>query len=65
MSQYQLGGRRKQPQKGEGGTLVEKETQRGRGEHEQVLERNRSKALRASRKNGNGQPQEVGSGETL
>ena len=41
-------------------------TGRGKVEHDQVLVKEiRSKALRASRKNGNRQPQEVGGGGTL
>ena len=47
---------------GEGGIWAEKETRRERGEQDQVLKGrgNRTKVLRASRKNGNQKPQEVG-----
>jgi len=44
---------------------MEKATRRGRGEHDKVLGRSRTEALRASRKNRNRQPQEVESGRTL
>ena len=43
-----------------GRTWMGKGTRRGRGEYDQVLENNRTEALRASRKNGNRQPQEIG-----
>lgn len=41
------------------------ETRRGKGENDQVLEGDRIERMRASRKNGNSHPREVGGGGTL
>jgi hypothetical protein len=62
-----LEGRRKQSwgRPEEGKTCVREGTGRGKAEHDQLWVRNRSEALRASRKNENKQPQEVGGGQTL
>jgi hypothetical protein len=50
----------------EEGSWVGKGTGRGKGEHDQVLGGgNRTEGLRASRKNGNRQPWEVGDRETI
>jgi hypothetical protein len=67
MPQSTLGGRRKQSGRTEGGRNLGRRGGRDeKGEHDHLLWReDRTEALRASRKNGNRQPWEVGGGEIL
>jgi hypothetical protein len=60
MSQSHLGNRRKQLQWADRGRNLGARGGSRKGKHDEVFGGNRSGALRASRKNGNRQPGEVG-----